>query len=143
MGTKSWLSEYSVYLAWVIALVSLVVSLYFSEILNYPPCVLCWYQRIFMYPLVFIIGIGIARRDRAVSSYALPLSIIGIGIALYHNFLSWGVISESLAPCTSGVSCVNNVVLGYGFITIPLLSLVSFTLITLLMLIHRSAHTHD
>ncbi len=137
MMMKNWLTQQGVYLAWTLALVSMLTSLYFSEIAGYPPCLLCWYQRVFMYPLVFIIGVGIIRRDHAIALYVLPLSIVGTAIALYHNLLSWHVISESLAPCQAGVSCVNNVVLGYGFITIPLLSLFAFTCITLLMIVYQ------
>ncbi len=133
MRTESWLSEYSVYLAWAIALVSLVGSVYFAEVLGFPRCLLCWWQDIFMYPLVFIIGIGILIKDKAVSVYALPLSLIGLAIAVYHNLLVWHVISESLAPCTLGVSCVTQTFTVLNFITIPLLSLVAFALITFLM----------
>ena len=140
MRTESWLLEHSAYLAWAIALVSLVGSLYFSEILDFVPCVLCWYQRIFMWPLVFVIGIGILRRDGALWAYVLPLSVMGTMVALYQNLLVWHVISERLAPCISGVSCVDQPFVVLNFITIPLLSLVSFVLITMLMLKHRSAH---
>lgn len=143
MKIETRILKLSAYAAWIIALVSLAGSLYFSEILGIAPCVLCWYQRIFMYPLVAVIGTGIIRKDKAVSAYALPLSIIGLGIALYQNLLVWRVISESLAPCTLGVSCVTQTFVLLNFITIPLLSLVSFALITALMFIHRSAHLHD
>lgn len=143
MKIKSWLSEYSLYLSWAIALVSLVGSLYFSEIMGIAPCILCWFQRIAMYPLVIIIAIGIIRKDKAVSAYVLPLSIIGVVVALYQNLLVWRVISETLAPCTLGVSCVTQSFVVLNFITIPLLSLVSFVLITGLMFIHRSAHFND
>ena len=142
MRIKLWLGGYDIYIAWTLALVSLIGSLYFSEILGIAPCLLCWYQRIFMYPLVFILGVGILRKDKAVSSYVLPLSIVGTIIALYHNLLTWHVISETLAPCQIGVSCVTQKFVALHFITIPLLSLVSFILITVLMLFHRSAHSH-
>lgn len=140
---KNWLSEHSIYLAWTLALVSFLGSVYFAEVLSIPRCILCWWQDIFMYPLVFVIGTGILRKDKNVWAYVLPLSIIGTGVALYQNLLVWHVISESLAPCTLGVSCVTQTFVALNFITIPLLSLVSFSLITLLMLIHRSARSHD
>jgi disulfide bond formation protein DsbB len=135
---KSWISEHSGYLAWAVALVSMLGSLYFSEIKNYAPCILCWYQRIAMYPLVAIIGVGILRRDRSMWTYALPLSIIGAGIALYHNLLQWKIIPEQLAPCTQGISCVTRNVIALNFVTIPLLSLAAFSLITVLMFIRRA-----
>lgn len=143
MRINRWLSEYSLYLAWAIALVSLVVSLYFSEVVGIVPCILCWLQRICMYPLVAIIAVGIIRKDKAVSAYVLPLSIIGAGIALYQNLLIWRVVSESLAPCTTGVSCVTQTFTVLNFITIPLLSLAAFVLIIGLMFIHRSVHLND
>jgi disulfide bond formation protein DsbB len=140
MRISSWLPEHNVYVAWALALASTLGSLYFSEILKIPPCVLCWYQRIFMYPLVVILGVGILRREKDVWAYALPLSIIGFGVALYQNLLVWHVVKESLAPCTLGVSCVEQTFITLNFITIPLLSLVAFTFITILMLIYRGAH---
>ena len=143
MKTKFWLSEHGIYIAWAIALASLVGSLYFSEVVGIVPCILCWLQRIAMYPLVAIMAVGIIRRDKAVSAYVLPLSIIGLGIALYQNLLIWRVISETLAPCAIGVSCVVQQFTVLNFITIPLLSLVAFVLITWLMFIHRSAYSDD
>ncbi len=135
-----WLSKNSLYLAWIMALISLVGSLYFSEIVGLALCSLCWYQRICMYPLVAIIGAGIIRRDKAVAIYALPLSIIGGGIALYQNLLIWRIIPESLGPCAiDTVSCVTQSFVVLGFITLPLLSLVSFILITGLMLADRNS----
>lgn len=138
---KSWISKHGAYMAWAIALASMFGSLYFSEIAGLAPCILCWYQRIAMYPLVIIIGIGILQRDQRVSRYVLPFSIIGAAIALYHNFLVWGVVSEKLAPCVAGVSCVTQKFVALNFITIPLLSLTAFVLITALMFVYR-ADTH-
>src|SRR3990167_11058634 len=80
-------------------------SLIFSEVLKYPPCVLCWYQRIFMYPLVVILAVGIWKKDKNLPYFVLPLSIIGGIIAIYHNLLYYGLIPESNAPCVLGVSC--------------------------------------
>src|SRR5688572_2377036 len=66
------------YAAWVLALFSMAGSLFFSEVMDLPPCVLCWYQRIAMYPLVLIIGIGIVANDLRWKTYALPLALIGL-----------------------------------------------------------------
>ena len=80
------------YPAWIIALVATVGSLFFSEVMQLPPCVLCWYQRIAMYPLVIIIGIGIITRDGSrMKNYALPLCLIGLAISIYHNLLYYGL----------------------------------------------------
>src|SRR5688500_11814042 len=93
------------YAAWFIALSSMVGSLFFSEVMQLPPCALCWYQRIAMYPLVVILATGILLRDPRINYYALPLCLIGLAIAVYHNLLYYGVIPETIAPCTEGVPC--------------------------------------
>jgi len=125
------------YIAWTTALASMAGSLYFGEILGLAPCVLCWYQRITMYPLVLIIGVGIARKDRNFYYYALPLSVVGGTIAFYQNLLYYGIIPERLLPCTFGVSCITKYIQLLGFIDIPLLSLLSFVVITVALLIHK------
>ncbi len=127
------------YFAWSQALAGMLMSLYFSEILKLPPCVLCWYQRIALYPLVAIIPVGILKKDKNLPLYVLPLSIAGMLIALYHNLLYYGVVSESITPCSTGVSCTTKYFELFGFITIPLLSLAAFVLITICMLIYRKA----
>src|SRR4029453_16526802 len=110
-----------VYLAWVMALVATLGSLFFSEVMKYPPCTLCWYQRIFLYPLVLLLPVGILLRDRLVVRYALPLVVVGLAIAAYHNLLYYGVIPEDILPCTGGVSCTQRQISWLGFIGIPLL----------------------
>ncbi|MBK9438801.1 MAG: disulfide bond formation protein B [Chloracidobacterium sp.] len=126
------------YAAWTIVLTGMVGSLFFSEVMELPPCVLCWYQRIAMYPLILIIGIGIIRRDPSWKIYALSLSLVGLAISIYHNLLYYGFIPESITPCTVGVPC-NAVQLEWlGFITIPLMGLVGFISLTLCLLAYRS-----
>lgn len=111
------------------ALVATLGSLYFSEVLKFPPCVLCWYQRICMYPLVLILGTGIVTNDKKVIWYTLPLASIGWIIALYHNLLYYKILPESVAPCVNGVSCTTKFVEYFGFVTIPLLSWIAFSII--------------
>src|SRR3989344_6922031 len=125
------------YVAWATAAASMAGSLYFGEVLGLAPCVLCWYQRIAMYPLVLIIGVGIVKKDRHFYDYAIPLSVIGGAIAFYQNLLYYGVIQERLVPCTFGISCTTKYIQLLGFIDIPLLSLLSFILITVALLIHK------
>ena len=124
------------YLAWAQALIATSGSLFLSEVLGYPPCVLCWYQRIAMYPLVPVIGVAILRRDPRPYLSVLPLSLVGLAIAIYHNLLYFGVISEGVSACRAGVSCTTRFFEWFGFITIPFLSLTAFTLISVLMLVH-------
>lgn len=131
------LREQLPYVAWITALISTAGSLFFSEVMGLPPCVLCWYQRIVMYPLVLIIAIGILLRDRRMKMYALPFSVIGLGIAVYHNLLYYGFIPESITPCTEGVPCNAVQIEWLGFITIPLMGLAAFTTLTLCLLISK------
>ena len=128
--------KYSVYFAWGIALASMLGSLYFSEVAQIAPCSLCWYQRIAMYPLVFILPVIIINRDTRIRPYILPLASIGTVIALYHNLLTWGVVEEIIA-CAPGLSCAIQQINWLGFITIPLLSLLSFIGIIILTLIYK------
>src|ERR1700690_1166772 len=134
---KEFFKNYSAYLAWAVTLISVAGSFYFSNVLGFQPCILCWYQRIAMDPLVIIIGLGILLKDKNFILYALPFSAIGFGIAVYHNLLYYGVIPESIAPCINGVSCVTKYINYFGFISIPFLSMCAFLLITILLLIYR------
>lgn len=124
------------YAAWTLVLVSVAGSLFFSEVMDLAPCVLCWYQRIAMYPLVLIIGIGIVLNDRRWKVYALPLAIAGLTLAAYHNLVYYGVIPESLTPCTQGVSCSERQIEWFGFITIPLMGLASFLTLSAMILVY-------
>ncbi|MBP9716432.1 MAG: disulfide bond formation protein B [Candidatus Levybacteria bacterium] len=137
----SFLKKNLLQFALIISLTSTLGSLYFSEILKLPPCLLCWYQRIFMYPLVVIFAVGIIKKDKNIPYFALPLSIIGLVIAAYHNLLYYKIIPESLEPCTIGISCTTKQIEWLGFITIPFLSLVSFIAITVIMLLFKKYST--
>lgn len=125
------LGRYGHYAAWTVALLSLMISLYFSDVLGWVPCLLCWYARILMYPIVVIGAVGILRKDASWSLYALPLSVMGMGLTLYHSLLQWGIISETLAPCHVGLSCVTKQLNLFGFITIPFLGFLAFAAITI------------
>jgi len=125
------------YVAWVIALLSTVGSLFFSEVMNFPPCALCWYQRIAIYPLVLIIGVGIILRDERMKYYALPLCLCGLALAVYHNLLYYGVIPDTVAPCSQGISCTETQIEWFGFVTIPLLSLAAFVIIALCLMFYK------
>lgn len=92
-----------------------------------------------MYPLVAILAVGIFREDSKLHTYVLPFSIIGTLIALYHNLLYYGILPESIQPCALGVSCTTKQIELLGFITIPLLSLCGFILITVCALLARRA----
>src|SRR5258708_1921741 len=127
--------ENALVIAWVTSLAAMAGSLYFSNVLHFPPCILCWYEGIAMYPLVAILAVGLMRKDRNVPYYALPLTIIGGLIAVFHNLLYYKILPESAAPCTAGVSCTTKFIEYFGFITIPFLSFVAFGVITACMMV--------
>jgi len=110
-------------------------SLYLSEILKFVPCTLCWYQRILMYPLAIILLIGFLRRDKGVFLYALPFSILGIGVSTYHYLLQKTDIFTHSAVCNSGIPCTTTWVNFFGFVTIPFLALIAFSIITFMGLL--------
>lgn len=128
--------QYLPYIGFFQALVALLGSLFFSNILSLPPCVLCWFQRICMYPLVALFIVGILKKDKNLPYYVLPLSIVGLLISLYHNLLYYHILPESIAPCTSGVSCTTKLIELFGFVTIPLLSFIAFAIITVSMILY-------
>lgn len=134
----SMLNDALPYLAWVVALAATVGSLFFSKVMNLPPCVLCWYQRIAMYPLIFIIGVGIVLRDWRMKIYALPVCLAGLTISVYHNLLYYGLVPESITPCAEGVSCTSRQIEWLGFITIPLMALTAFVAISLCLVFYKS-----
>ena len=125
------------YLAWVTALSATVGSLFFSEVMGLPPCVLCWYQRVAMYPLVLIIATGIITRGATMRTYALPLCLAGLAVSVYHNLLYYGVIPESLTPCSEGASCTERQIEWLGFVTIPMMGLASFVAVALCLFFYR------
>jgi disulfide bond formation protein DsbB len=118
-----------IFLAWLIAAVSTLGALFLSEVVGVPPCVLCWYQRVFMFPLAIVLAVGLFPFDARVLRYAAPLAIGGWLVALYHVLLVAGIVPENLAPCAQGVPCKQENAVWFGFVTIPLMSLVSFSVI--------------
>ena len=126
-----------IFVCWLVAMVATLGSLFLSEVMGLKPCVLCWYQRIFMYPLVVILLVGLFPLDRSLIRYALPLATIGWLFALYHYLLYSDVIPQSLQPCGQDASCTEVNLELFGFITIPMLSILNFSAIILLLLIFR------
>lgn len=129
-------SKYLLYLAFAQSLVATMGSLYFSEIMLLPACVLCWYQRIVMYPLTIILATGIIKEDKNVVWYSLPLSIIGAVIAAYHSALQYGWLPESDITCRTGISCTEVQIALFGFITIPLMAFAGFIIISVSLLLY-------
>ena len=127
------------FMGWLLVSVSTTISLFFSSVLEYEPCVLCWYQRICLFPMIFILAAGLFPTfDKSVIKYALPLSIAGGLTAFYHTLLYAGIIPENIQPCSKGVSCTEKYIELFGFVSIPMLSFLAFTtLVALLLFLKR------
>lgn len=124
----------ALYLAFAIALASTLGALFIGEVLGQTPCVLCWYQRIAMFPLALILGIGALTEDHSVRRYALPLALAGGAVAFWHSGLYAGLLPEAVAPCTrEGPSCTDAAMTILG-LPIPYLSLAAFASIVLCLL---------
>jgi disulfide bond formation protein DsbB len=122
-----------VFAAWLIATMATLGALFASEVMELPPCSLCWYQRIFIFPLVLMLPAGLFPFDRNVIRYALVLAGVGWAVALFQLLLVYGVIPENIQPCRIGISCKDVQIRWFGFVTIPLLSFVAFTAINALL----------
>ena len=126
-----------VFLAWLLATLSTLGALFLGEIMGYTPCQFCWYQRIAMFPLVLVLAAGLFPFDPKVIRYALPLAFVGWLLAVFQMALVVGLIPESVTPCQKGVPCSELQVVWFGFISIPLLSVLAFSSIIALLF---SAH---
>lgn len=135
--------DYLLYTAWVLSVIATLGSLYFSEIKGFIPCELCWYQRIFMYPLSIFLGIAAYREDVTVKKYVLPLSVIGGSISTVHYMEQKIPGFAEILPCTKGVPCSGEYINWLGFITIPFLALIAFAGITTCMLFIKTSEVED
>jgi disulfide bond formation protein DsbB len=140
--TETVWSQYGPYLAFGTALTAMLGSLYYSEIVGFVPCTLCWYQRILMYPLTLILLVGILKQDKGVFDYVLPFSVLGIGVSTYHYLIQLGVIPHSPA-CAVGIPCGLRYVNYFGVLTIPLMALTAFTIITVVTALGKWTGTGD
>lgn len=115
-------------MALIVALASTLGSLFYSEILGFDPCRLCWYQRILMYPLVIILGVAVKNKAQDVGKYVIPLGVVGGAIAAFHYYSQF---TTQITVCGSlnAVDCSVRYTFEYGFITIPMMALVGFILI--------------
>ncbi len=125
------------YLVLAQVIVAIAGSLYFSDIKGFEPCILCWYQRIFMYSLLPITIIALLKKEQKIYQYTMPVALIGMSISIYHNLLYTGIIKNE-GFCSSGISCTSKFIEYFGFVTIPFLSLLGFVVIIFLSLISRN-----
>jgi disulfide bond formation protein DsbB len=129
-------------LAGLVAAASMVGSLYYSEVAGLVPCVLCWYQRIAMYPLVLVLGVGFVTRDSRVWRYGLPLAVVGLLIAAYHVLIQFQPALDA-GTCTAAAPCTARYVAVHGFVSIPVMAGSGFLLISGLLLTVRAVRSTD
>ncbi|HAZ60534.1 MAG TPA: disulfide bond formation protein B, partial [Gammaproteobacteria bacterium] len=114
-------------LAWLVAATATLSALFLGEIVGLPICSMCWYQRIAMFPLAVILPFGLfPDLDRRMIRAGLALALLGLLLALYHQGIVAGLVPERIQPCVQGIPCSETVISWFGFITIPLLSIVAF-----------------
>jgi disulfide bond formation protein DsbB len=122
--------------AWGIALGATLGALFIGEVMGMTPCLLCWYQRIFMFPLALILGMAAFADDRRGAIYALPMALCGTAVAGYHTALVAGWVPKWWVPCGAGPSCSQQSLEILGGIQIPWLSLLAFATIAILLFIY-------
>lgn len=129
----------TVLFSFIVALIATLGSLFYSEIAGYEPCKLCWFQRIFMYPQVILLGIALWKKNGVLAIYnSIVLSAVGAVIAGYHYLLQVGIAPE--LPCAAvgySVACSQRFVMNFGYITIPVMAFTAFALIVLFMIARR------
>jgi disulfide bond formation protein DsbB len=130
--------------AWGIALFATLAAIFIGEVMGQAPCLLCWYQRAFMFPLAVILAVAAYRSDMAAWHYALPIAAIGWLFAAYHLLIYAELLPKSVEPCTQGgPSCSDAAMTILGTVPIPALSLGAFTAIVLVLLLIRRESTHE
>ena len=118
--------------AWMLALFASFAVLFIGEVMGQQPCVLCWYQRIAMFPLAVILGIAAWRGDLGIWRYGLPIAVAGLLIATFHSLLLYGIVPESIEPCGAGPSCTDAQMTIFG-LPLPVLSFAAFAGISTLL----------
>lgn len=127
--------ESYLFAAWAASIIAMFGSLYFSEIRQYEPCLLCWYQRILMYPFALILGIAVVKKDYKITFYTMIMSAVGGLISLYHYSLQKVPFMADNAVTCGRVPCTGQYINWLGFITIPFLALTAFIIIFSLSLL--------
>lgn len=129
---RNWFSRHYLVLGFIVSLSATLGSLFYSEIMGFAPCVLCWYQRIFMYSQVVLFATAWFAKDGRVAVYSLTLSIVGGAIAAYHYLMQLDLVSAACSVVGYSASCSEYFAMSYGYITIPMMALTAFALLIVL-----------
>lgn len=119
--------------AWWVALLATLGALFVGEVMGQAPCELCWYQRIAMFPLAWILGVAAFRGTGGCNWYALPPAVAGAGIAAFHSLIYFEILPETIHRCGAGSSCTDDAMVLFGVAPLPLLSLAAFVIIIALL----------
>lgn|SRR3989338_6296298 len=133
----------SLYFAWVLSVIGFCLSVFYGEILLHEPCPLCWYQRIALFPLALILGIGAYRDDRGIALYAMPLALIGAALAFFQGLFDYFPGLQTIGMCRLGASCSQTVIRFFGFLDFPILSGLGFCLIVLFLSLAAKKPSHE
>jgi len=132
----SFINKNILQILFVTTITAVVGSLAYSNIVGFPPCELCWAQRILLFPQALVFFMAMLKGDKSLIKYMLPLTFIGIAIAFYQSLAHWG-FNSTLLDCTAiGGDCAKVYVLEYGYITIPFMSLTVFVYMAALSLVY-------
>ena len=138
----AFLKKHAMWMAFFVALIAMLGSLFYSDILKYEPCVLCWYQRVVMYPNVILLGMALLRKSRDIIPYSAVLSGIGALIAGFHYYLQVRPIQAAFCDAIGySVSCTESFFLNFGYVTIAMMAFSAFILIFLLLVVQRKSFT--
>lgn len=133
------LAVWGLWFGFLLTSAGLVLSLFYSEVLGFPPCGLCWVMRIFMYSQVVLFAVALWKRDRGIADYSIALSAFGIAVGLYQHYLQMG--GTDVLPCPATLSeatdCASRFLFELGYITFPLLGVTLFALLIVVMLFVR------
>ncbi len=134
----SFFSKNSYIFSFIVALMATSGSLYYSEIAGFTPCILCWYQRILMYPQVPLLAVALWKNEKIITDYILTLSLLGAPLSIYHYLLQLGLVPNiSCSAVGFSISCAEKFVMNFGYITIPLMAATAFVMISLFMLLFK------
>jgi disulfide bond formation protein DsbB len=131
LAQRAWLP---LFFAWLISMIATASALFIGEVMGMMPCVLCWYQRIAMFPLVLFLGFALIQNQRGFILPSLLLSLCGLCTASYHTALYWNWLDPTVTPCGDGPSCKQQVLQILGVVDLPMLSWLAFAAISVLLM---------
>lgn len=135
----SFVSKNILGIGFLISLAAIISSLVYSNIIDYPPCLLCWWARVLFYPQVILFGRALWKKDFNILPYAMILTLLGAILTAYHSTIM--ITGESLLPCTvGGISCLTRDVFMFGFITIPFMGFIGFTTLLFSLFVAKKSY---